>query len=157
MRRALWLLPLLLLAQPAQAQRPAEESAVLGTVSDLFKGMRTKDTVLMRSLFEPGARLTGMRTRADGSQVLQAVSAEQFIQAVAKDSRPEWIERPFDPEVRIEGNLAQVWVAYDFHFGQTFSHCGVDAFQLLKHNGKWVIVAIADTFQREGCPDRGKP
>lgn len=157
MRPALPLLLLTLTAAPAQAQRSTDEAAVLATVQDLFRGMRTKDTALMRTLFEPGARLTGMRTRADGSPVLQAISADQFIQFVAKDQRPEWTERAFDPEVRIEGTLAQVWAAYDFHFGKTFSHCGVDAVQLLRKDGKWLIVAIADTFQREGCPDRGAP
>ncbi|MFN8651345.1 MAG: nuclear transport factor 2 family protein [Gemmatimonadales bacterium] len=159
MRAALLLVPVLALAlaRPAVAQRSADEAAVLATVQDLFRGMKTKDTALMRSIFEPGARLTGMRTRADGSQVLQVISADQFIQFVAKDQRADWTERAFDPEVRIEGTLAQVWAAYDFHFGTTFSHCGVDAVQLLKRNGRWVIVAIADTFQREGCPDRGSP
>lgn len=141
----------------AAAQKNADELAALAVVQDLFKGMRTKDTALMRSLFEPGARLTGIRTRQDGTTVLQAISADQFIAIVGKDPRPDWTERAFDPKIQVEGTLAQIWAAYDFHFGQTFSHCGVDAVQLLKLNGKWLIVAIADTFQREGCVDRGKP
>lgn len=141
----------------AAAQKSADETAALAVVQDLFKGMRTKDTALMRSLFEPAARLTGIRTRPDGSTVLQAISADQFIAFVAKDTRPDWTERAFNPKVQIEGTLAQIWADYDFHFGQTFSHCGVDAVQLLKFNGKWIIVAIADTFQKDGCPDRGKP
>ena len=157
MRSALVFLPLLALARPAVAQRSADETAVLATVENLFRGMRTRDTALMRSVFEPGARLTGIRVRQDGSEVLQVISADQFIQFVAKDPRPDWTERAFDPKVQIEGTLAQVWAAYDFHFGQTFSHCGVDAVQLLRHQGKWLIVSIADTFQREGCPARGTP
>ncbi len=156
------LTPLLLalalaLPAPLAAQRSVEETAVLATVQNLFRGMRTRDTALIRSVFEPGARLTGMRTRPDGTEALQIIGVEQFVQFVAKDPRPEWTERAFDPKVEIEGSLAQVWAAYDFHFGQTFSHCGVDAVQLLKHRGQWLIVSIADTFQRTGCPDRGKP
>ncbi len=147
----------LIVPSAAAAQKSADESAALAVVQDLFKGMRTKDTALMRSLFEPAARLTGIRTRQDGTTVLQAISAEQFIAFVAKDTRPDWTERAFDPKIQIEGTLAQIWAEYDFHFGQTFSHCGVDAVQLLKLNGRWLIVAIADTYQKDGCKDRGKP
>jgi hypothetical protein len=157
MRLGLLISLALRLPSVAAAQKSADETAALAVVQDLFKGMRTKDTALMRTLFEPGARLTGIRTRQDGSTVLQVISADQFISFVARDARPDWTERAFDPKIEIEGTLAQIWAAYDFHFGQTFSHCGVDAVQLLKFNGKWLIVAIADTFQREGCVDRGKP
>ncbi len=157
MRLRLLLFVTLGVTSTAAAQKNADETAALAVVQDLFKGMRTKDTALMRSLFEPGARLTGIRTRQDGTTVLQTISADQFINFVAKDSRPDWTERAFDPRIQIEGTLAQIWAEYDFHFGQTFSHCGVDAVQLLKLNGKWLIVAIADTYQKDGCRDRGKP
>lgn len=155
MRLTLPLLLTLLAVTPA-AEHSADADAALATVNDLFRAMRTRDTALMRSVFEPGARLTGMRTRPEG-EVLQVISVDQFIQFLAGDKRPDWTERAFDPKIEVEGSLAQIWAAYDFHFGQTFSHCGVDAVQLLKSRGKWLIVSIADTFQREGCPDRGTP
>jgi hypothetical protein len=47
-----------------------------------------------------------------------------------------------------------VWTEYDFHLGTNFSHCGIDAFQLLKTSAGWKIVALSDTAQREGCPKR---
>ena len=56
-----------------------------------------------------------------------------------------------DTEVRIDGPLAIVWTYYDFFAGENFSHCGYDAFQLLKVGGEWKIVALADTRRREGC------
>src|SRR5512138_1199937 len=128
MRLTLPLLLTMVCTVPAAAQRSADADAALATVQDLFRAMRTKDTALFRSVFEPGARLTGMRTRPDGSEVLQVISVDQFAQFIAKDPRPDWTERVFDPKVEIEGALAQIWAQYDFHFGQTFSHCGVDAF-----------------------------
>ena len=57
----------------------------------------------------------------------------------------------------MSGSLATVWAAYDFHFGQTFSHCGVDAVQLLRTAQGWRIMSIADTFVREGCVPRPPP
>ena len=135
--------------------RQTDERAVLATVERLFDAMRTRDTATMRSLFDGDARLVGMRPRPDGEMALQTLTADQFAAYVARDTRGPWIERMWNPQVRIEGTLATVWAEYDFHFGARFSHCGVDAFQLLKTAERgWVIVSIADTFVRDGCPKR---
>jgi len=135
----------------------AEEQAVLATVQRLFDAMRTKDTAAFRDIFEPNAKLFGMRPRQTGEQVVQVLPWDRFASFVASDQRGEWIERAWSPEVRIRGTLATVWAEYDFHFGQTPSHCGVDSVQLLKTPAGWRIVSIADTFEREGCPKREQP
>ena len=57
----------------------------------------------------------------------------------------------------VRDNVAQVWTEYDFHSGDKFSHCGIDAFTLLKVKGEWKIAAVSDTMQREGCPKREPP
>jgi hypothetical protein len=139
-----------LVASPAAAQ--SDEQDVMAVVQRLADGMRTRDSLMMRDVFEPGARLTGMRTRrSDGAAIVQSLPAADFIAFVLRDPRTPWIERLWQPEVRINGTLATVWAEYDFHFGQKFSHCGIDAFQLLKTANGWKIVALADTYQPEGC------
>jgi len=135
----------------------AEEQAVLATVQRLFDAMRTKDTAAFREIFEPNAKLVGMRTRQNGEQVVQVLPWDRFGSFVASDQRAPWIERAWSPEVRIRGTLATVWAEYDFHFGQTPSHCGVDAVQLLKTPAGWRIVSIADTYEPTGCPKRDAP
>ena len=136
----------------------AEEREVLATVQRLFDAMRQRDTAAMRSLFAPGARLVGMRARQTGEVVMQSLTAEQFAAFLARDTRGPWIERTWSPQVLVRGTLAAVWAEYDFHFGSQFSHCGVDAVQLLKTPGRgWQIVSIADTFERDGCPRRPPP
>jgi hypothetical protein len=62
-----------------------------------------------------------------------------------------WNERIWDPEVRIDGDVAQVWAYYTFHRNATFSHCGVDAFMLLKVGGEWKITQLADSRRTTGC------
>ena len=133
-----------------------DERAVLAVVDRLFVAMRAKDSAEMRRLFEPGARLVGLRTRPSGETVIQSLTWERFAAFAAGDSR-EWIERAFSPEVRVRGTLATVWADYDFHFGSTPSHCGVDAVQLLKTPAGWRIVSIADTYETTGCPTRAAP
>jgi hypothetical protein len=141
----------------ARAQSADEHDAV-ATVQKLFDAMRTRDTAVMRTLFVPNARLFGMRARQNGDVVLQSLTADDFASFVARDTRASWVERAFNPEVRVRGTLATVWADYDFHFGTQFSHCGVDAVQLLKVPDRgWQIVSIADTFERQGCPSRPVP
>ena len=141
----------------ATTQSAAEEKAVLATVQRMFDAMRTRDTAAFREIFEPNARLVGMRARSNGEQVIQVLPWERFGAMMAADTRAQWIERAWSPEVRIRGTLATVWAEYDFHFGQTPSHCGVDAVQLLKTSAGWKIVSIADTYEASGCPKREPP
>ena len=63
---------------PPARNDPAEERAVLAVVQRMFDAMRTKDTATFREIFEPNARLVGMRTRQSGEQVLQAITWERF-------------------------------------------------------------------------------
>ena len=143
-------------AAPARSSG-AEEQAVLATVQRLFDAMRTKDTAAFRDIFEPNARLVGMRTRQNGEALVQILPWDRFGAVMASDTRGQWIERAWSPEVRVRGTLATVWAEYDFHFGQTPSHCGVDAVQLLKTPAGWKIVSIADTYEPTGCPKRDPP
>lgn len=145
-----------LAAQSAGADSTAERE-VLAVVQQLWDGMRTRDTVLLGSLFHPKALLWGVRQRQDGSEVVEPLEAAKFIEAVARSPRGPWIERSFDPRVHIDRTLATVWTDYDFHIGTEFSHCGVDAFQMLRTADGWKIVSLADTFSREGCVQRPPP
>jgi cyclase len=133
-----------------------DEGRVLDVVNGLFDAMERKDTAAMRQLFEPNARLVGVRPNASGPR-LQALSWDEFARAVASSTRGPWIERAFAPRVRIRGTLAEVWTEYDFHFGQTPSHCGVDSIQLLQLSAGWKIVSLADTYETNGCPARQAP
>ena len=149
--------PLLARRTAAQSAGSAEEAAVLATVQRLFDAMRAKDTAAFRDIFEPNAKLFGIRTRATGEQVVQVLAWDRFGAFMAADQRGPWVERAWSPEVRIRGTLATVWAEYDFHFGSTPSHCGVDAVQLLKTPSGWKIVSIADTYEPTGCPSRDPP
>lgn len=146
---------------PAATQPDAtsrDGRSAIATVQRLFDAMRTRDTAAMRQIFDPNARLYGLRTRRDSSMVVQVVSGSDFIGAVAASSSgPVWNERMFNAEARVSGALATVWAEYDFHAGTEFSHCGVDAVQLARIGENWRIVSIADTFVRTGCPSRPAP
>ncbi len=151
----LWLAAACAPSAPVAPTPHPEAAAVIATVQAMADAMRTKDTAAFRRVMEPGARFTGMRVRrATGDTIIQVLTVTQFADFIARDTREPWIERFFDPEIRIEGTLATLWAQYDFHFGTTFSHCGVDAVQLLRTPAGWRIVGLADTYQPTGCPER---
>jgi hypothetical protein len=131
---------------------PDEQAAVLAVVQRLWDGMKARDTAMVRSVFDPSATLSRISARSGEARV-QLTPISEFLEALGQATEP-WNERMFSPEVRIDGALATVWTEYDFHLGDKFSHCGVDAFQLLKTSAGWKIVALSDTARREGCAKR---
>jgi hypothetical protein len=145
-------LPVSVADAQASAPVPDERDAVLAVVQRLWDGMRTRDTAAVRSVFDSTALLTRVVTR-DGVSRVQVLPISGFIEALGR-STETWNESMFAPEVRIDGSLATVWTEYDFHLGTQFSHCGVDAFQLLKTSAGWKVVALSDTARREGCAKR---
>ena len=139
-----------LFAAPARAQ-DAERTAVLSTVQKVFDAMRTRDTALLRQAFDTSARLAGVSTRG-GPAMVRLTAPAAFGTAIASAPAGDvWNERIWDPEVRIDGDVAQVWAYYTFHRNNTFSHCGVDAFMLLKVGAEWKITQLADSRRTTGC------
>jgi hypothetical protein len=64
------------------------------------------------------------------------------------DSKPVFEERLLGAEVRAYSNLAHVWAHYAVRFGDPDSVAtwrGIDAITLMKHAGRWRIVALAYT------------
>jgi hypothetical protein len=134
---------------PARAQE-ADRAAVLATVQKVFQAMRTRDTTLLTQAFDSSARLVGVSTR--GVPAVRLLLPSAFGAAIVS-ARPGdvWNERIWDPEVRIDGDVAQVWAYYTFHLNNTFSHCGVDAFMLVKIGSEWKITQLADSRRTTGC------
>jgi hypothetical protein len=150
---ALTLLALAPAAVSAQTS-DADRRAVLATVGRLFDGMRKGDSAMVRSAFHPNALLATAMTK-DGRSAVQIDTLDAFVNAVGTPHADVWDERLRNTEVRIDGGLASVWTEYDFYAGSKFSHCGVDAFQLVRTGGEWRIIALADTRRQTGCPEPG--
>jgi hypothetical protein len=62
-------------------------------------------------------------------------------------------ERMRDKEVvvQVKGRIATVWAPYDLWMNETFSHCGVDAFTLVKSKDGWKIASCSYTIEKTGC------
>jgi hypothetical protein len=150
-------LALLLSVMPraSHAQDP-ERAAVLATVQKVFDAMRTRDTALLSQAFDSAGRLVGVST--GGTPAISLNKPSQFGASIARAPAGEvWNERIYDPDVKIDGTVAQVWAYYTFHRNSTFSHCGVDAFMLVKVGPVWKITQVADSRRTQGCTHTEPP
>jgi hypothetical protein len=140
-------------ARPSAAPAlPGESAEVVAVAERLFAAMESRDTAAIRALFLPQAQIVAVE-RIEGRERMRVRTVAEFLPGIV--SAPETlIERMWAPEVRIEGGLATLWAPYDFHRGAQFSHCGTDAFQLLRTDGGWRIAILSYTVQREGCAPR---
>ena len=147
MRLLILLVAGILLGSPLPAQ--SAERDVLRTVQRTFDAMRAKDTAALRSVFDSSARIVATSFR-DGAPAARAVSVDEFVAIVGR-AKEELVERIWDPEIRVDDNIATLWAPYDFHAGGKFSHCGVDAIQLVRTAAGWRIIHIVDTHRTERC------
>jgi hypothetical protein len=139
------------LAALLTAAPSAEEKAVLAAVQGFFDSMVTKDAGAAKKILIPEGRLFSVRVQ-DGKKIVRSSSNQDFIDGLAK-SDAVWLERMWDPEVKIRGDIATVWTPYDFHINGKFSHCGIDAFDLVKKDGAWMISGGTYTVERTGCAE----
>ena len=134
------------------AAQEGPEAAVEAVVQELFDHMRAGDADAMAELMHPEVRLvtTGMQGGTPGAQV---VPVGAWLDGV-RNSTAVLDEELYDVEVRVNQGLATVWTGYELRVDGEFSHCGVDAFQLVRTGDGWRILQVADTRTTEGCPGR---
>ena len=81
-------------------QGDPREAAVIAVFQKLFDGMRTRDTTMRRSVFDPSAKLVRASTR-EGRTAVQATSIDQFIAAIGRaPAGDQLIERIYGAAAR---------------------------------------------------------
>ena len=159
MNRLLILLAVLLVLDVAVAtaqstkQKDSEPAAEVEKVVTAFlAAISKKDTTAFRATMIPEASLTVVFNRegVPGYNLRPVDSDVRMLGAV--DSK--FLERMWEPEIRIDGLLASVWTRYDFYENGAFSHCGTDAFHVLNTSEGWKISSVVYTIEPdpEKCP-----
>jgi hypothetical protein len=125
----------------------ADDKAVLAPVQAFFDGMAKYDSAAIRATVQPEGSVALLR---NGKVVRMTLGEFADHLKPAKDSIEE---RIYDPLVRVDGDLAIVWAPYDFLVNGKVKHCGTDAVNLARIDGRWLITGIADN-SRDTCPAR---
>jgi hypothetical protein len=145
LRRALLVLGTCLLAPTAVTAQAADpRTEVTAVITRLFDGMRESDSTKVRSTFHADARL-GTALLRDGVPSYRPDGVDGFVRAVGTPKEIIWDERIRNLHVEVDGPLATAWMDYRFYAGERFSHCGVNAMQLVRVAAGWQIASLIDT------------
>jgi hypothetical protein len=130
---------LVLQASIAAQDTAAERAAAVAVADAALAAISRGDMIAFTDLMLPEAVAFPTVTREGVSRYRVRTRAEQ------RDAKmtAKVTERGWSPEVRVNGPLAMVWYPYDLYLDGQWSHCGVDAFTLIKHEGLWRIATMA--------------
>lgn len=131
-----------------RAQSPVDRDAVMKTVQAFFDTMTAKDVEGARKILMPQGRFHAVRGR-DGN--IRSFSNEEYFADLQAGTRA-LRERMWNPEVRVHGAIATVWTPYDFWIDGKFSHCGIDAFDLVRTDEGWKIAGGSYTLEDKCAP-----
>ncbi len=130
-----------------------ETANITAAVDQFINAISNQDTTAFRDVMLPEGAAIALFTREDGSQGYGWRMAEQDVAMLGSATEP-MLERVWEPEIRVDGRLASVWTRYDFYQNEAFSHCGTDAFHLIKTEGAWKVASIIYTIEPDvaSCP-----
>ena len=136
----------------ARAGPSAEEkAAVMQSVHAFLEGVARRDPAALRATIHPGGVATGVGCGQNGqyNQLFTRPLAAyvEIVVSMPADQR----ERLFDPEVRIERNLATVWNRYEYSIGGRVRAAGFSSYQLVRVEGRWKIFSYSWSTRPQDC------
>lgn len=145
---ALGLTATLCIAGTALSAQSPDQDAAYQVVTRLFDAMRARDTAAMRSAFVANAAMQSLHPERGVS----FDSIGGWLTGVSRAPAGVVIdERLANPVIKVDGDLASIWVDYWLYLGDRLSHCGVDAFLLHRQAGQWRVFSVVDTRRTTGC------
>lgn len=128
----------------AHAQTAAERASVLA-IADSALAMITKgDVIALTDLMVPEAVMFPTGERGGVSRYVARTREQQRNTPFGAKID----ERGWNPEVKVQGAIAMVWYPYDLYVDGKWSHCGIDLFSLVKHEGAWRIASMSWTAEQ---------
>ena len=147
------LLAAALLATCFTSAQQTAETEVEEVIKTFFEGFHKADTLLMKQTMADELIFQTASKNKEGKDILKTDDVKDFIKAIGS-GRPvtdKWEERISSYTIKVDGNMANAWTEYEFWLDGTFSHCGVNSFQLFHDNGTWKIIYLIDTRRKSSC------
>ena len=128
-----------------------EKKEIMHVINNVFEAMRKSDSIMLKQSFTEDPKTYTAYVNKQGESVLAVGDFQRFVKAVGQQKDQLWDEPIWNEKVEVDGNLASVWVDYVFYLDDQFSHCGVDAFHLIKQESGWKIFHLVDTRRKKDC------
>ena len=128
-----------------------DKELVRATAEQFFLAIETKDRALLESILVPGSlNISTQALENDEIKITTLNHASMIDLLISAENDKK--ERAWDETILVQGHIAVYWAPYDFHIDQEFSHCGIDSFQLVKKDGRWLISNASWTRETLNCP-----
>ena len=135
----------------ASSQTVSSED-VKQTILDFFKAFHQQDTTALRSMVKEGIVMQTIVKDEEGKATLNTTEFSNFLKSIASIPKQNTFEEKLlDFTIQVDGDMANAWTPYEFWYNGTFSHCGVNSFQLMKQGEGWKIIYLIDTRRRSNC------
>lgn len=127
-----------------------EKEEVLATVELFFESLAKKDTTTLSRIMTENGQYYATGKNEDGNFIIRR-SHKKYIEKLPKIDGTI-VERIWEPKIMVQDEIATLWAEYDLYLDGEFSHCGVDAFSLIKKDGQWLIAGTVFSIKKENCP-----
>jgi hypothetical protein len=127
----------------------ADSAAVLAELQAYYRDFSARDWDAVAAHFWPGAGITTIwRPPGETAERVMVTPVPEFVRQAPEGpgSREIFEERMIEARIVTFRGLAQAWVRYHARFGDPGAVTeweGIDAFTLLRHEGRWRIVELA--------------
>lgn len=129
-----------------------ERAAVLAAIDAFFEAFTARDEAGLRANMQSDGHVIVLRDRGEEGWVLTKSTTEATIQNLSQPGAR--LEEPYwNPTVLIRGPMAVVWAPYEVTADGELVHCGVDSFDMVKQDGKWMIAGIMYTAEPQACDE----
>lgn len=132
----------------AASQAASEEAELIALAEHALELISDEDMIGLTDLMAENASIYSVIDESDGEVLLRYRSRAEER---ASEPSSDLLERGFAPRALVADRIGVVWLPYDFYTDGEWSHCGVDAFTMLRDVEGWKIVSIAYTVAQ--APD----
>lgn len=137
------------------AQKADDSKDALAVINKLWEAMTAHKPADIVALHTAEAQLVAIMKTKEGKSVIRTIKAEDFSKNFA-EKKAEVLEDMYAPKTEVSGDFAQVWGRYVFFVNGKISHCGVNAFHLVRTDAGWKIAGAASTMEPQGCTEEEK-
>ncbi|MEM8506757.1 MAG: nuclear transport factor 2 family protein [Bacteroidota bacterium] len=129
-----------------------EKEAVKQTVEHFFEAFHKQDSTAMKSFVADGVLLQTTGRNKEGKTQFKRQKIEKLYESIVRiPDSVTFQEKLTSWNIQVDRTMANAWVGYEFWLNGTFSHCGINSFQLINFDGAWKIVYLIDTRGKAGC------
>ena len=139
----------------AFAQKADDAKDALAVVNKMFDMMAGHKPAEIVALHTPEAQLVAIMKNKEGKSAIRTIKAEDFSKNFAV-KKAELVEDMYAPKVEVSGDFAQIYGRYVFFVDGKISHCGINAFHLVRTDAGWRIAGASSTMEPQGCTEQEK-